>query len=186
MMKPDLSRLGLSTVGDQNAWAVFSADRIYRYLLARAWDPSLPTLAVGMLNPSKAGAYDEHGKEQSDPTARKVGGFARRLGFGSFVVCNLGAFIATDPKDFARAEDPIGPHNATAMHYAFTVPSVTTCVAAWGGSLPRRLNDIVSANKTMMRRYGAAWCWGTTKDGEPRHPLMLSYDTPLEAWRRDL
>ena len=26
------------------------------------------------------------------------------------------------------------------------------------------------------------YCLGRTKTGEPRHPLMLAYDTKLEAW----
>lgn len=33
--------------------------------------------------------------------------------------------------------------------------------------------------------HGAArpiWCWGRTVGGHPRHPLMLSYSTPLEVF----
>lgn len=27
------------------------------------------------------------------------------------------------------------------------------------------------------------YCFGVAKDGQPRHTLMLAYDTPLVPWR---
>lgn len=35
-----------------------------------------------------------------------------------------------------------------------------------------------------QRDGGIVWCWGTTKEGQPRHPLMLPYSTPLESLAR--
>jgi hypothetical protein len=176
--------LGLVVEGDPSSWAVFSECRKYRYVLARMWDnyfleqSSLfgdavrPLLIVGMCNPSKAGAYE------TDPTATKVRGFAERLGCGGYIAVNCGAFIATDPSDFAKATDPIGPHNVAVLRWAFRT-FYTIRVAAWGRMPSKRLRERVKVSMLTMQQVGAKWCWGKTKDGEPRHPLMLAYDTPL-------
>jgi hypothetical protein len=167
----------LDVRGDARAWAAFSPCGQYRYLLGRSWDPALPVMGIGMCNPSKAGGYDASGKEENDPTVRKVIGFAKRLGLGSVLVCNLGAFIATDPKDFARAKDPMGLFNESAIRYVMTSSDLR--VIAWGGPLPRKLGLRVGGSMVWMRAMGAHWCLGTTRGGEPRHPLMLPYATPL-------
>jgi hypothetical protein len=60
------------------------------------------------------------------------------------------------------------------------------CVAAWGGPLPKWLFEISKRSLVWVksRRSGTLRCFGTTKDGSPRHPLMLAYDTPLVNWPR--
>jgi hypothetical protein len=57
------------------------------------------------LNPSTA----DHRK--LDPTLRRVRNFAQKWGLGGFVMLNLFAYRATEPRDMKRAEDPVGPKN---------------------------------------------------------------------------
>lgn len=164
---------GCMTRGDGAAWAVFSECGKYRYLLSRMWDPYLPTMVFGMMNPSIAG------HDQTDPTLTKCLGFARRHGCGGVIVANCGAYIATDPNEWARAADPIGPMNEAAIRLAFRGPMMSKRVAAWGRMPNRRVYERAKGMMAWMKCNGATWCFGTTKDGEPRHPLMLAYDTPL-------
>lgn len=171
---PSFVRPGLVTEGDAAAWAVFSEDRRYRYLLGRRWaDEGGPLMIFGMLNPSKAGAFCE------DPTVRKCIGFAKRWKAEGIVVCNAGAFIATDPADLARAEDPIGEHNMDAIRFALSY-DLAFRVAAWGRIAPKLKRRLVGPIAWMKMR-GALWCFGTTENEpkEPRHPLMLAYSAPL-------
>ena len=73
--------------------AVVSDDGLYRYILTRTWDRSLPALVFCMLNPSTADATVD------DPTIRKCIGFAQRLGYGGIIVVNLFAYRATKPRE---------------------------------------------------------------------------------------
>lgn len=152
--------------------ARFSEDRVYRYELNRSWDLSLPTLAFCMLNPSDAG------EDRDDPTVKKCVGFAQRNEFGSILVVNAYAYVATDPKDLLAARaagvDIVGPENDEMLHSAFADPWTRT-VLAWGANLRAdRLAEI-----GLIPGVEWARCLGVTKSGMPRHPLMLPYDTPL-------
>jgi hypothetical protein len=175
---PDFSALGCTTEGNHQAWAVFSNDRMYRYMLARMWDDyfednavTRPLMVFGMLNPSSAGAF------RSDPTIRKCVGFAERYKCGGIVVVNAAALVSTDPKGLRDVADPIGPHNARMIDWAFGAPILAIRVCAWGRVEPRVRRRLLTSMGNIKAH--AHWCFGKTKDGEPRHPLMLAYDTPL-------
>ncbi len=170
---PTFPQLGLVTVGTWAAWAVFSSEPtpLYRYLLGRAWNDDLPTFVLGMCNPSIAGVDD-------DMTVTKGVGFAKRNGCGSLLVANAGAWIETHPRELLAVSDPIGPHNERMIQYAFRAPPLAKRVAAWG-SIDRRTRERLKGSMVWMKQCGARWCLGTTKEGEPRHPSRLPYDTPL-------
>ena len=52
-------------------------------------------------------------------------------------------------------------------------------------ALPKRLRERWLDVLQIARRIGKPLhCFGTAKDGQPRHTLMLAYDTPLEIWRQ--
>lgn len=87
------------------ASAIMSDCGRYRYELRRLWDEALPPYVSIMLNPSTA---DHH---KDDPTIRRNINRAMDMGFGSLVVCNLGAGRATNPMDWMQMRDPIGPEN---------------------------------------------------------------------------
>jgi hypothetical protein len=170
---PTFPELDLVTEGTPDAWAVFSRDRRYRYLLGRMWEhrPTSTVLVFGMLNPSTAGAFS------NDPTVTKCRGFAWRNGAGGLIVCNAAAFITPYPAELATVDDPIGPHNERMIRWAGEAPRMRG-VAAWGGVTPvlkRRLERSFS----FLLDGPLCWCFGYTESGEPRHPLMLPYATPL-------
>ena len=73
--------------------AIFSANKKYRYLLWRCWNPELPKVLFIGLNPSTANATD------NDATTRRIDSLSKQLGFGGFVLGNCFPYIATNPKD---------------------------------------------------------------------------------------
>ena len=141
-------------------WGFFDQPHTHRYLLARSWEPHLPTLAWVMLNPSTADAFAD------DPTIRRCVSFARRDGYGGIKVLNLFALRATDPAQLRGHPNPVGACNdrILAAHARGSV------VAAWGagGALNGRGTEVarrlVSAGVVLL-------CLGVTKDGHPVHPL---------------
>lgn len=166
--------------------AVFSSDERHRYLLTRVM-PDAP-LFVGprprfplflMLNPSTA----TH--EVSDPTITRCTGFARRLGYHSFHVCNLFSLRSTDPKALWRAADAEGdPANLKTILASATEAEVIIC--AWGthGGLRDRDDAVVEA----LANAGVGpklRCLGATKAGHPKHPLYLPSDTAVQPYFHD-
>lgn len=164
------AQLGLLFEGDAYAWAVFSPCRTYRYLLGRQWHPDSACARWIMLNPSTAGASGD------DPTSRKVRGFSEKRA-GSYVIANLGALVSTDPRGLIAHADPIGPYNDAALGLVLG-SAVGPLVAAWGRFPSKKLSNRFAVNALRIRS-AKPWCFGKTADGEPRHPLMLAYATPL-------
>lgn len=155
------------------AEAFLSEDRQYRYWLVRIWDERLPVMAIFGVNPSTA---DE---KKNDATIRKDIGFAARLGFGGILKMNAGAYRATDPRDWRKAADPIGPLN-TARHlreYAQRF-NVTVYVAAWGKNGKYAVKECAA----IVAEFPGLMCFGTNPDGTPRHSLMLPYSTALQPF----
>lgn len=148
---------------------------IYRYQLARHWAESDNPLmlTVVMLNPSIADATHD------DPTIRRCIGLAKTAGAEGLRVVNLFALRSTDPDALASADDPVGPMNDEYILAA--ARESDRIVAAW------------SAHRFASRRAGVVYdmlrkadvlleCWGTTKDGHPRHPLYVRSSAQLQPW----
>lgn len=148
--------------------ATFSPCRHYRYTLHRVWSEASPLLAVIGLNPSTA---DE---TQDDPTVRRCINFARDWGHGGLVMLNAFGYRATDPRDMKACEEPIGEgNNAAILEQAKAAGLV---LAAWGvhGTHLDRERQVVE----MLTAAGVAiHCLGTTKGGNPKHPLYLAKST---------
>jgi hypothetical protein len=163
--------------------AHLSADGVYRYALWRDQRDSLDEPITGfiMLNPSTADA------DVDDQTIRKCVRFAEIHGSRAIVVLNLFAFRARDPKDLEAAHrsgvDIIGPDNRY-FHRSYQ-PALSTIVAAWGA---HRLAayGVDEMSHLWRQRFQ---CLGVTRDGAPRHPCYLGYDTPLipfqSPWAHD-
>lgn len=166
----------------QGAEVVMSAnlsdDGRYRYLLTRSWGRG-SRMGWIMLNPSTA----DH--ERDDPTIRRCMGFARRDGHAGIVVVNLYGLRVTKPVhlfDGSISDDPNGPENR--MHvenvYAQAVARGWPIVAAWGAH-PR---PVRSTALSWLMRQGSRHlsCVGWTASGDPRHPLYVRGDAPVEGW----
>ena len=149
--------------------AYLSKDRVYRYSLWRYWGAQSPAMFIG-LNPSTA---DE---TQDDPTIRRCMNFAKSWGCGGIVMTNLFAFRATDPKLLKAATDPIGPENDEILDDV--AAECEFRIACWGVHGTHLCRDIAVAG--MMRPLK---CFGTTKDGHPKHPLYLPKTSKLLSLR---
>ena len=76
-----------------------------------------------------------------------------------------------------RADDPTGGQRGNAELAAAGTADVV--VASWGASVPagrdQRAIELLRGTRLM--------CLGTTKSGQPRHPLYVRRDQPLKEWQ---
>lgn len=156
--------------------AIISPCGMYRYTLHRNIPQPMrwvkPCLFC-LLNPSTADATTD------DPTLRRGMGFAKEWGCTSLTFVNLFAYRATDPRQLKEAVDPVGPENVNHIieqinkHFRIGI-----IVVAWGShALTGRQRRV----QHLFAQHGAQ-CFGTNKDGSPRHPLYLRKDASLQLW----
>lgn len=157
----------------------------WRYWFARTWgdlsgEGVMPPPIFVMLNPSTA----DH--ETDDATIRSCTSFCKHWGANGFVVVNLFAFRARDPKDLAKAcaDDPwtaVGPRWEEFVRAAAQIAALQGCtaIAAWGATnhppmRELRAAQIASVKMLFEKEDVALHCIGTTGAGHPRHPLYRS------------
>ncbi len=145
----------------------------YRYTLWRWWENTGKVCRFIMLNPSTADASED------DPTIRRCIDFAKREGCGSVLVVNLFAFRATSPEDMMKADDPVGPDNSSAIAWALGDSGPAPdgpFIAAWGAR-----GTFGGAGEAMKKRLaGRGLCFGLTANKQPKHPLYIRADQPLQ------
>jgi hypothetical protein len=145
----------------------------YRYALLRRWGDGLAATFV-MLNPSTADA------DIDDPTIRRCIGFSRAWGYAALRVVNLYALRSTDPRGLWTATDPVGPENDQWLtKYAMAASTQgTPLIAAWGANArPDRVQHVLA-----LPGFHRLTALGTTKAGQPRHPLYLRNAAVPEPW----
>lgn len=172
-------RLVLDEGGDllEYATATFNATRTHRYLLTRVWDPTVPPVVFGLLNPSVADAF------VPDPTVTRCRGFARREHAGGFIVVNLFGLRSTDPSVLADHPNPIGRSNNRLIVEA--VQDAAVVIAGWG--VPGALGGRDRAVAELLAEHGIELkCLGRNQGGSPRHPLYVRADQPLEPYRLEV
>jgi len=106
------------------------------------------------------------------------------LGYGSLIVWNLGAGRATKPTVWKAMADPIGPDND-----AHILRMLNECcerngiaVVGWGndGSFNGRARAVIQ----LATNVGLIFqCLGTTKSGQPKHPLYVANSQALIPWK---
>jgi hypothetical protein len=157
--------------------AILSSDGRYRFLLTRQWgNPS--RVAFVMLNPSTADA------ELDDPTIRRCRGFAEGWGYGALDVVNLFPYRATKPAALLdlTPEELNGDVSRHLSWVATTLGHADLIVGAWGAGYDRIAQTVVQSpvldllGDHLLHRIGPP-----TKYGEPRHPLYLPKNAPLES-----
>lgn len=154
--------------------AIISACGLYRYRLERTVAMEGRVYAFFGINPSTADASID------DATVRKWIGFTKVFGGSRFIVGNVFAYRATDVKALRGVEDPFG--DDIGEHITDIINDADILVPCWGNvsKVPPKLqfafdvlmDALVSSGKPVKH-------FGLTKSGDPKHPLMLSYDTPL-------
>jgi hypothetical protein len=150
--------------------AVFSPDRKYRYALWRIWDERKPVCMFTGLNPSTAI------ENTDDPTIRRGVSFAGSWGYGGFCMANLFAYCSKDP-DVLSAGDCIGPDNDAWLVYLAAHSDIV--VACWGHW------DFPGRAETVRKLIPHLYCFGLTKQGQPKHPLYLPRGTKLRECCHD-
>ena len=152
--------------------AVFSPDKKYRYVLTRG-NPRMRRAVWVMLNPSQA---DQH---KNDHTITKCVEFSRRWGFPGIFVVNLYALVSTDPSVLLTSPDPIGLMNDAWLRRAKQYASAydVPVMAAWGNNV-----HAIERTQFVSSLFDEMYCLGVTNAGQPKHPLRLAYDTPIQRW----
>lgn len=122
-----------------------------------------------------------------DPTIRKMRGFAARWGFHHFNVLNLFTWRATDVKELAKhAPAELNTlHGLVALIDGISPASTDMLVPCWGNlqKVPRQLRPRAKEVRQLVLASGVpAFQLGKTSGGDPCHPVMLAYDTPLEPF----
>jgi len=131
-----------------------------------------------MLNPSTADA------ETDDPTITRNRRRAMSMGFGSLIVWNLGAARATDPKVWKALADPIGEENDNHIRRILCEcrdrHGVT--VVGWGNHGTFMGRDVIVSR--LAHEIGVElFCLGTTKSGQPKHPLYVANARQPSLWK---
>lgn len=154
--------------------AGYSPCLLYRYFLVRRWGERRATkserIAFIGLNPSTATEV------VNDPTVRRCIGYARDWGFREFVMLNVFAYRATDPRRMKQVPEPIGPE--TDAQIRLWTRKCRLVIACWGTHAVHldRHREILQN----LQRWGISpQCLGRTKSGLPRHPLYLRRDAEL-------
>ena len=138
-----------------------------RYQLWRIWEHEKPLLLFILLNPSHANA------ETDDKTVTKLIHFSKRWGYGGFYLGNIHSYITSNPK---RLTDHIIHHETVNIFHLKEMQSqCEKVVLGWGnaGKIPEWLKQIIACPH----------CFGTNRNGSPKHPLYLSYKTPLSRFK---
>lgn len=99
-----------------------------------------------------------------------------------------GSFAAPTIYDHRLVSDPVGERNDVAI--ADAAARASRVVVAWGASFDlariscdaMRDQDVHVAALLTEAFHGTLECLGRSKDGKPRHPLMLAKSTRPEPW----
>ena len=154
--------------------AVISECGKYRYRLERDVQMDGKVFAFFGVNPSTADASID------DATVRKWIGFTKVNGGRRFIVGNVFALRSTDVNALKSAPDPVGPDNAE--HLLAIAAAADILVPCWGarGKIPKELHIHLAQTLTLLVATGKPiMTFGFSKSGDPLHPLMLGYSTPL-------
>lgn len=153
----------------------------FRYTLTRIWDPNADLLVWMMLNPSTAHA------SKDDATIRRVRSFTQREGYGGFIVINVFAYRATTPAELHAHRLPEDRVNERMISQTLPKRDV---IVAWGQSVA--LCPDFQRAKMLLSTARSVRCLGLTKgqragfgsriNQQPRHPVRLAKNTPLESW----
>jgi hypothetical protein len=158
------------------SWATFSPDGVYRYLLGRVWDESLPLIGWCACNPSTDEAAEP------DPTNWRIIDFSVRFGYGGYVLGNVYGLRSTDPQGLWGVKDPIGSDND--QHLDEIAATTDGMIVCWGTNPKRdRIYDVTKLLRKSTEGVNL-WCLRKTtgKLPQPEHPLYLPAKLERMRW----
>lgn len=151
-------------------------DDCYRYLLDWLWNPALPVLGVGMMNPSCAGHLC------GDRTLGWVYRWGSARGFGRLLVFNADAYRAAEQSRLAEVPHPMGPDNVRYIREAAGIADKV--ILGYGQPKVKAVRDHGPRMARIIQDMGVRLhVWALAKDGTPKHPLYLPGDTEAREWR---
>ncbi|AVS68170.1 hypothetical protein C8245_23125 [Paracidovorax avenae] len=162
--------------------AVLSPCGLYRYRLERQIAMDGPVYAFFGINPSTADA------NLDDATVRKWIGFCKRWGASRLVVGNVWPLRSTDVRALASATRWLDVGRENQRHVLAMAAEADVLVPCWGdrGKVPRAMHNELDELLSLLRGTGKpVRHFGLTKGGDPKHPLMLGYDTQLAEWPQE-
>jgi hypothetical protein len=159
---------------------IFSPCRQWRYTCWREWGVgTLPVSQLGIrkkpesyvqflcLNPSIA---DE---TIDDPTVRRCIDFAKRWGYGAFVMTNIFAWRDTDPEAMKKVAEPIGPDND---EWLVKIAREADLIIGGWGKHGKHLFRGVKVKQLITSIGKPIHCLEKNSDGSPKHPLYIAAD----------
>lgn len=169
---------------DHDKWIYIPEDyKEYRYVLGTVGKNPLIVMGV---NPSTAEA------DKLDNTLRSVEKIVKANGYDSFIMLNVYAQRATNPKDMDKIfNQNLHKENMAAFRWALDRCGTNPAIwAAWGTiieestylkwCLKEIVKDIVKhKDEKQVKWYKAG---KISKKGHPHHPLYLKSDTKLEEF----
>jgi len=163
--------------------AIISPCGRYRFRLERTVDMTTPgkVFAYFGVNPSTADATVD------DSTVRKWIGFTTVYGGSRFIVGNVFALRATDVRELKDLNALAAVRDENDRHIDQIAAEADVLVPCWGSrdKLPRVLRPWLDCTMTRLQNTGKpVMCFGLTASGDPKHPLILGYNTPLVAVKR--
>ncbi len=156
--------------------AIISTCGKFRYRLERDVQMDGLTFAYFGINPSTADASID------DATVRKWTGFTKINGGRRFLVGNISAYRATDVRDLKTVLISPQQHGENTAHLSRIVDEADVLIPCWGNrsKAPIHMHNDFDAVLAMLHASGKpVWHFGLTVAGDPKHPLMLGYSTPL-------
>lgn len=163
--------------------AIISPCGLYRYRLEREVQAEGKVFAFFGINPSTADA------NQDDATVRKWRGFTQRNGGRRFIVGNVFSYRATDVRELAALTVDVASGPDQLKHIMSIISDADVLVPCWGNSakVPAQHRDVAASLLNVLLSVGRdlgkpVLNFGLTASGDPKHPLMLGYDTPLIPW----
>lgn len=153
--------------------AIFSDDRKYRYALWRIWSNNRPLLMLIGLNPSKANEFI------NDPTITRGIVRADKNRFGGLLMGNLYAFVSTDPNELLKNSDFVGEFTDYYLQKMLEL-SNSKALCGWGSFKPVTLRAPI-----VLSFIKEPYCLGVNADGQPKHPLYVSYNTPMVRYAKN-
>lgn len=148
-----------------------SEDERFRYLLGQRGTRVLVTFGI---NPSTAN------RVKSDATVTRVWRTAAKNHFDGWLMLNVCSQRATDPQKMSpRPSKEDHQKNRRALRRILKQFPDYACLGAWGNLIGSReylgshLRDLVGEGDLLKRVW---FCYGTTREGHPRHPSRVGYD----------